>query len=310
MIAALLAVMLAAAVLAGSLFVVGQGDSALCARFGRLQPQTYGPGLHWKWPVDHVLRFDQRLVTHVYPGESFLTADQRSLNIDFLLRLRVSDAMAFYQSAGGDEDAAAQRLADATRDRLKATVAGESLVSVSSMERGGLSAQGFQALQATARGMGLALVDLQLQRIDLSDQAADAVYSRMEQDFNTRAQGLDASGALQADQIRADAERKRAQTLADGARDAQRIRADADAKTAILYAHSYGRNPELAAFVQSLAAYKSSLGQEGDLLVITPEGDFFKYLHSPSGDAAAAGAAIDIGKRPGAGNGSGTLQSH
>jgi len=213
LIAALLAVMLAAAVLASSLFVVGQSDSALCARFGRLQPQTYGPGLHWKSPVDHVLRFDQRLVTHVYPGESFLTADQRSLNIDFLLRLRVSDAMAFYQSAGGDEDAAAQRLADATRDRLKATVAGESLLSVSTMERGGLSAQGFQALQATARGMGLALVDLQLQRIDLSDQAADAVYQRMEQDFNTRAQALDAGGALQADQIRAEAARRRSRTV-------------------------------------------------------------------------------------------------
>jgi modulator of FtsH protease HflC len=286
-----LGVLIVALLLGRSLFTVGQGDVAVCTRLGQLEPGAYGPGLHWKSPLDRVHRFDERLTTRTYPGESFLTSDQRTLSVDFLLRYRLADAPAFYQSAGGDEDVAAQRLADLTRDRLKAAVAHETLATVQSAGRGGLSAEGLQALRAAAQGMGMELVDLQLQRIDLSDQATSAVYQRMEQGFSARAQQLDASGTLQADQIRADGERKRADLLADATRQAQHIRADADARAAALYARSYGKNPELAAFTQSLAAYKSSLGHEGDVLVITPEGDFFKYLQNPSGRASGTPAA-------------------
>jgi membrane protease subunit HflC len=198
---------------------------------------------------------------------------------------------AFYMSTGGDEEVAAQRLADLARDRLKTAVAQETLAAAQNAPRGGLSEQGFQALRAAAQGMGLELMDLQLQRIDLSDQGASAVYQHMEQTFSARAQRLDASGTLQADQIRADGERKRAELLAEATRQAQHIRDDADARAAAMYASSYGKNPELADFVQSLAAYKSSLGHEGDVLVITPEGDFFKYLRSASGRAASAPAS-------------------
>jgi hypothetical protein len=32
-----------------------------------------------------------------------------------------------------------------------------------------------------------------------------------------------------------------------------------------------------------MQAYKTTLGRDGDILVISPEGEFFKYLHSASG---------------------------
>jgi membrane protease subunit HflC len=283
-----LTLLIVALLLGGSLFRVGQGSIVVCTRFGQLEPTAYGSGLHWKFPLDRVHRFDERLTTRTYPGESFLTSDQRTLSVDFLLRYRLTDVDSFYQNTGGDEDMAAQRLADLTRDRLKATVAQETLAMVQSRPYGGLSADGFATLQTAARGLGVELVDLQLQHIDLSDQAASGVYQRMEQTFSSRAQQLDADGTLQADQIRTEGERKRAELLADATRQAQHIRADADAHAAALYARSYGKNPELAAFTQSLAAYKSSLEHAGDVLVITPEGDFFKYLRSPSGRASAA----------------------
>src|SRR6185437_10609971 len=285
-----LALIVAALLLHGSMFRVGQGSVAVCTRLGQLEPVTFGPGLHWKLPLDRVHRFDERLTTRTYPGESFLIRDQRTLSVDFLLRYRLTDIGAFYQRTGGDEDVAAQRLADLARDRLKETVAHETLSMLQSQPRGGLSGDGFATLQAAARSLGLELVDLQLQHIDLSDQAASAVYQHMEQTFSSRVQQLNASGTLQADQIRAEGERKRAQLLANATLQAQRIRSAADSRAAALYARSYGKNPELADFTQSLTAYKSSLEHAGDVLVITPEGDFFKYLRSPSGRADATSA--------------------
>ena len=41
------------------------------------------------------------------------------------------------------------------------------------------------------------------------------------------------------------------------------------------------RYPEFYGFYRSLQAYERSLGKDGDLLVVTPDGEFFKYLKDP-----------------------------
>jgi membrane protease subunit HflC len=127
------------------------------------------------------------------------------------------------------------------------------------------------------------LVDVQLQRIELPEEVANAVYQRMQQSLTMQAQQLRTQGSADADKIRADADRKSAGIKADATRDAQRLRGEADAAASAAYARAYGANPEFAAFSRTLQAYKSSLGREGDVLVISPEGEFFKYLHSASG---------------------------
>ncbi|HEX4024665.1 MAG TPA: protease modulator HflC [Steroidobacteraceae bacterium] len=283
---------------ARSLFVVEQSGSALRTRFGRIVGNDYGPGLHVKSPLDQVHRFDRRLITSVYAGESFLTRDQQALSVDFDVKWRLADLRDYYQRTAGDEDLAAQRLADLVRGRLKSAVAQESLAEVTGSPRGGLGDAGFDAMRTAAHVLGVELVDLQLQRVDLTDESANVVYQRMEQGFNTQALQAGATGTIDADKIRSDADRKRADTLADATRQAAHIRADADARAAAIYAQAYGRNPELAAFTQSLQAYKSSIGREGDVLVITPEGDFFKYLLSPGGHPGANPGGT-AGGRPG-----------
>jgi membrane protease subunit HflC len=124
---------------------------------------------------------------------------------------------------------------------------------------------------------------VQLQRIDLTEDVATAVYQRMQQSAIAQAQQLRAGGVADAEKIRADAERKRADILAGATREAQHIRGEADARATAAYARAYARNPEFAAFYRSMQAYKNTLGLDGDILVIAPEGEFFKYLHSASG---------------------------
>ena len=75
--------------------------------------------------------------------------------------------------------------------------------------------------------------------------------------------------------------------LADAERDALRVRGEGDAAAAQTYARAYAKDPEFYAFYRSLQAYDRSLGKDGDLLVVTPDGEFFKYLK----DAGRQGAA-------------------
>ena len=111
---------------------------------------------------------------------------------------------------------------------------------------------------------------------------ANAIFKRMQSAFAAQAAQVRAEGVADAGRIRAEAERNRAEILAAGNRDAQRLRGEADGQAALIYARAYGRSPEFASFYRSLQAYRAALGREGDILVIEPEGEFYKYLRSPA----------------------------
>jgi membrane protease subunit HflC len=276
-------VVLLAVLLWRSVYIVDEGEIALQTGFGHIEGSPNGAGLHFKSPLDEVRIFDRRILSRAYPGEPFQTHDQKTVNVDFYIKWRLIDALRFYQSTGGDQNAAALQLADSVRERLKSAVAGQSLANVDSQARGTLSEAAFEELQQAAESLGLDLIDVQLQRIELTDDVAAAVYQRMQQGLMAKAAQLRATGAADAEKLRADAERKRADVLANATRQSQHLRGEADAQAATALSKAYGRNPDFAAFYRSMQAYKNTLGREGDILVIAPEGEFFKYLHSASG---------------------------
>ena len=146
--------------------------------------------------------------------------------------------------------------------------------------------------QASKRsaGLGVELVDVRVQRIDLPDEVAARVYESMKQSFAKTASRLRAEGQQESATIRSTAERQRTVILADAERDALRIRGEGDAIAAQTYAHAFSRNPEFYSFYRSLQAYERSLGKDGDLLVLTPDGEFFRYFKeaSPGGGTKAA----------------------
>jgi membrane protease subunit HflC len=76
--------------------------------------------------------------------------------------------------------------------------------------------------------------------------------------------------------------------LAEAERDALRIRGEGDASATQTYARAYSKNPEFYAFWRSMRAYEQSIGRDGDLLVVTPDGEFFKYLKDSGSPKAPA----------------------
>jgi modulator of FtsH protease HflC len=132
---------------------------------------------------------------------------------------------------------------------------------------------------ANAGELGLRLVDVRVKKINLPDEVSDSVYNRMRQDFARQAAQLRAEGSGSAEQLRSEAERQRTELLANANRDASIIRGEGDSKAAEIYAKAFGRNAEFYSFYRSLQAYRESLGKPGDVLVISPDSDFFKYLN-------------------------------
>jgi membrane protease subunit HflC len=265
-----------------SLFTVSETQLAIRTQFGEIVGAGYQSGLHLRWPIDRIVKFERRIVTQNYQSETFLTSENKGLIVDFYIKWQVEDAGNYFRATGGSEEAAGLRLAEIVKDGIKAVVAQRTLQEIVTAERAAFTGDMFGRASASVKELGVSLVDVRVQRIDLVDEVSGSVYQRMQESFNAEAKKLRAEGAAEAEKIRAEADRQRTEVLSNAARDAQRIRGEGDAQAAGIYARAYGRNPEFASFYRSLQAYRNSIGREGDILVIEPEGDFFKYLRSSS----------------------------
>ncbi len=264
-------------------FTVGENELAIRTRFREIISSEIEPGLHFKTPIDTVIKFERRIVSQSFQGETFLTNENRSVIVDFYVKWRIIDAGRYYQSFGTNEGAASQRLSDIVKDGIKNAVAQRTLQEIVAEERAAFTGQMFGRASKTVLDLGFELIDVRVQRIDLPEEVATRVYASMQQSFERLARQLRAEGEKEALRIRAEADRKRTEILSASARDAVKIRGEADSLAAAVYAEAYNKNPEFYSFYRSLQAYKNSLGKDGDIMVVSPDSEFFRYLRAPGG---------------------------
>jgi len=127
---------------------------------------------------------------------------------------------------------------------------------------------------------GIDVVDVRITRADYVDAITESVYRRMEAERKRVANELRSTGGAEGEKIRADAERQREVTVSSAYRDAQKIKGEGDAKASAIYAKAYEQSPEFYNFYRSLDAYKAGFKNKGDVLVLDPNSEFFKYFKS------------------------------
>jgi membrane protease subunit HflC len=264
-------------------FTVGESQVAIRTQFKEIVGEPYGPGLHFKTPIDSVVRFERRVLSQSFPGETFLTNENRGLIVDFYIKWRVDDPTKFFESFATNEEAAAQRLSDIVKDGIKNAVAQRTLQQIVSAERAAFTGAMFDRASGLVDDLGIELIDVRVQRIDLPEDVASRVYASMQQSFERLARQLRGEGEKEALRIRAEADRKRLEIVSDASRKALQIRGEGDTRAAQIYAGAYNRDPEFYAFYRSIQAYKNSLGKEGDVLVVSPDSEFFRYLRGQGG---------------------------
>jgi modulator of FtsH protease HflC len=281
----ILVVVLAFIVLiASSTFVVGEQEMAVRVRLSQIKGADFKPGLQFKIPfMDRVVKFDRRVLTRKFDGEQFLTNESQGLTIDYYIKWRILDAEQFYQAtSGGDEGRAETLVGETIQDGIKNAVAGRTLAEIVISDRNELTGEFMKNATERLLKLGIQLVDVRVQRIDLQEEVATSVYESMKRTFEGIARTRRGEGDRESQIVKAEAERKKTELIARALADAQRIRGEGDATAAAIYATAYNRNPEFYSFYRSLQAYKNSLGKEGDVMVVSPDSDFFRYFKSPA----------------------------
>jgi membrane protease subunit HflC len=256
-----------------TVFKVDQREQALVVRFGNPVASVLTPGLHLKGPLDNLLKFDKRNIDLKTEGEEVLTGDQERLVVDAFVRYRITDPRQFYRTLG-QETVAKDRLKSIVNAALRETVGRTTSEALISARRAAVMTEIRQQVsrQVAASNFGVQIIDVRIKRADLPEANQQAVFERMQTARKQEAAEKRAKGGQQKREI-----------VATAYEEAQKIRGEGDAKRAELFASSFGRDPNFAAFYRSMSAYEQSIGQGDTTLVLSPDSAFFKYFQRGPG---------------------------
>ncbi len=278
-------VILALVLMSLSIYTVDQRQIAMVFQLGEVVGIDRQPGLYFKLPLAQNVRyFDTRILTmDAAEPERFITSEKKNVLVDYFVKWRIVDVKTFYVSFAGDEKRAMNRLAQTVNDGMRAEFGKRTVHDVVSGERDDIMKQLREKADVDARRFGVQVLDVRIKRVELPSEVSESVYRRMEAERKRVANELRSTGAAEAEQIRADADKQREVIVAEAYRGAQTIKGEGDAKAAGVYAAAYGKNPEFYAFYRSMQSYKASFGDRRDVMVLQPNSDFFRYMKSPRG---------------------------
>jgi membrane protease subunit HflC len=276
-----------------TLFVVDQRQYAVVFALGEIKEVIAKPGLHFKLPppFQNVQYFDNRILTvDTADVDRFITSEKLNVQIDTFVKWRIADPRRFFVSVGGSELIASDRLQRSLRDSLNNEVARKTVADVISGKREELVESVRTRMNEDAKQIGAEVIDVRLKRVDFAPEVSERVFDRMQSERKRVANERRATGSAESEKIRADADRQRDVIIAEAYRDAQRVKGEGDARAAAVFSEAFGQNPEFASFYRSLEAYRATFRNRGDVLVLDPSSEFFRYFRAPASQGAAAGA--------------------
>ncbi len=274
-----------AIVVAGlSLFTVNERELAIKLRVGEVVASDYEPGLQWKIPIiENVRKFPKRILTISDRPERIFTAENEALEVDYFVKYRIIDPVRFYTSTGGFMDVAERRLGEIVQNAVVTEFGKRTVSQAISVGRAELMRDLLTTAAPAAEDLGVHLIDFRVKKVEFMVDVRNSVYAQMEAERARIAAERRAEGRASAERKRAGADREVTVILANAYRDSEILRGEGDAFAAEIYASAYTKDAEFYAFYRSINAYKRSIGRPGDLLVLDPNNEFFRYLNQSDG---------------------------
>lgn len=302
--------LVACCLLATTVVFVDETEFVIVARFGRIvsvfdRPEQRGLQFKWPWPIDTVRRFDRRLQLLSPQGREAFTHDRKNVTVEAYVLWKISDGDAqdlashpvvrFFRSLGS-LDVAEARLSSRLQSILTEQIGRSELTEL-------LNAADSEAAPADSPGplekvseqirreliqrpdekdslrerQGIEIVDVRIRRLNLPTGNMRAVFERMRSERQKIAEKYRSAGLAENRMIRSHADRQAGELLAKANAEAERIRGDGEADAIRILNEAHARDPEFAATLQTLEAYKQILN-ERTTLVLSASNSLLKLL--------------------------------
>ena len=268
-----------------SAFVVSQGQNGIVMQFSKVKrdsegvPVVYAPGLHFKVPfIDSIRIMDTRIQTLDDQADRFVTSEKKDLIIDSYVKWQIDDLATYYLATGGNKLQAESLLKRKINNGLRSEVGSHTIQEIVSGKRGEVMETALKRM-ARSSELGIKVVDVRIKKINLPDEVSSSIYKRMRAERQAVAKEHRSQGQEQSEVIRANIDRKVSIMIAQANKESSEVRGAGDAESAKIYADSYNKDSEFFAFLRSMEAYKKSFSSKSDVMVLSPDSDFFKYMN-------------------------------
>ncbi|OON41793.1 protease modulator HflC [Izhakiella australiensis] len=272
--------------------------------------------------IESVKTLDARIQTMDNQADRFVTREKKDLIVDSYIKWRISDFGRYYLATGGGDISQAEVLLKRKfSDRLRSEMGRLDVKDIVTDSRGRLTTDVRDALNNGSAGaddevstpaaddaiasaakrveretsghvqainpnsmaaLGIQVVDVRIKQINLPTEVSEAIYNRMRAEREAVARSQRSQGQEEAEKVRAQADYEVTRTLAEAQREALIIRGDGDAAAAKLFADAFSQDPDFYAFIRSLRAYENSFKSNQDIMVLSPDSDFFRYMRPPT----------------------------
>ncbi|MBY0544050.1 MAG: hypothetical protein K2Q14_00695 [Gammaproteobacteria bacterium] len=271
--------------LTSAVFTVREGKQALLFRFGHLVVKTNGqpivlkPGLHVKLPfLVHAKQFDVRAQSLSITIPIRINETGLDGNAEYEIYWKITDLPQFYQSTGGSWQQAETLLSQLLTGHLNLTpYPTDSNVML-------------QQASLLTGPLGVKILAISYKGLALSTNALNTTYQLMRDAQEQEAKKLRMTAKLDADKIVSDGQAQSTIIVAQSQADASKLRASGDGQAAKIYADAYSKDPEFYSFLINLEAYVGTFTSKQDVLVLTPDMQFFNYFNQPQAQAAKSPA--------------------
>jgi len=268
-----------------SAFVVYEGQQAIVMQFSKVKrdaqdaPVVYKPGLHFKVPfIDSIRIMDTRIQTLDDQADRFVTSEKKDLIIDSYVKWQIEDLAVYYLATGGNKMQAEALLKRKINNGLRSEVGSHTIKEIVSGKRGEVMETALKRM-ARSSELGIKVIDVRIKKINLPEEVSSSIYKRMRAERQAVAKEHRSQGQEQSEVIRANIDRKVSIMLAQANKESSEVRGMGDAESAKIYADSYTQNAEFFSFLRSMQAYQKSFSDKDDVMVLSPDSDFFKYMN-------------------------------
>ncbi len=278
-------------------YTIQQGQAGIVMRLGKIresakdQPVIYKPGLHFKIPlIDRVLSLDTRIQSDVAKSSRIYIENDTYFQVDYYVKWRIVNLAKFYTAVSGQVSRAESLMENKINNSMRADFKSRSLMDIVSLDRPAIMNRLRSQVGQSVEDLGIKIIDLRLTSLDLPEAVKKALFQSMVARWETVANKNKADGERQAAEIRAEADAERIQILAKARRQVEQLKANGLAKAADIYATAFKKDRSFYSFYRSIVAYQDVFDNKHNILVLRPDGDFFKYFNSLHGVAAPAPA--------------------
>lgn len=251
-------------------YTVTENSAVIVTHMGKIDYIQSNTGLYFHAPF---IESDFKIYTgsRIYdiPTSDVITSDKKSMIADDYVIWRVTDVTKYYQTLGGIQARAEERIEAAVYNATKNTISRMTQDDIIAARGSALTDLITAESNSDIAMYGIVIEKAEIKALDLPDDNKNAVYERMISERNNIAAGYEAQGAASAQKIINETDKQVQITLANANAEAAKIEAEGEAEYMRILSDAYNDEgkAEFYDFMRSLDALDTMKGSNKTIIL-------------------------------------------